>query len=135
MSLTINQAKNAIITQFEADWASATPIAKDNQDFTPPINTDSWVFLSIQVTGGGQITLGGTTAVHRHTGFVYVKVNTPKGESTYANDLLCQNAENVFAGKHISDVWFRNVRTMYVGIIDKWFVQTVVAEMQFDEIK
>jgi len=138
VALTINEAREAIYDQFISDWAAQTPIAFDNDKFVPPTTDTAWVRLNIKFVTGSQASLGDVTdcRLFRREGLIAVQVFTPVGDYTYNNDILVADAMNVFEGKHISGIWFRNVRNDTVGSFEeKWYHQNMIAEFQYDEIK
>lgn len=134
---TIKEVKDAIVSQFVIDWASQTVIAYDNDDYKPPNDTTPWVRLNVQFSGGNQASLGSTgTRKFRYEGWVIVQVFTPIGSAkTSDNDGFANDAKNVFEGKHISGIWFREVGVRYVGPDGKWFQQNAMANFIYDFTK
>ena len=135
--MTKSEARNAMQKAFIAAWASATPIALDNQNLKLSSSVTKWVRLSIQFNDGEQAAIGGETGnkLFRYYGFVFVQVFTRLGTATDDNDELAEDALKVFEGKEIESIWFRNGRVNTIGESEeKWYQQNVVIEFTFDDI-
>lgn len=135
-SVTENEARAAIVNAFETGWASATLVLHDNAPGEPPDGTASWVRVSVRFYDGEQISLGPTgSRLFRRYGILTIQVFVIVGTSTYTIDGLVRTAKNIFEGKTLSGVTFRNARQVTVGADEKWWQENVVAEFWFDEIK
>lgn len=137
MSLSPNEARQAIQSAFIAVWGTTTPVAFDNKPFDADGLNVPWVRLNVQFTTGSISALGQVgSRCFRNEGFVFVQVFTPVGGGASLNDVLATTARNVFRGVQLAGgLWFRNEGITHVGPEGKWYQQNVSAEFIFDEVE
>ena len=85
-----------------------------------------------------QATLSGSAGnrIYTSTGIVSVSLFTPIGKGIEEADRLCVLFRNALEGQSTSGgVWFRNVRTIEVGLDESWWRTDVIAEFEYDEIR
>jgi len=129
------EAKNEMMSTFVAEW-SATTIALPNQEFKPPEDGTGWVRFNVAFNDGDLASLGAEgNRRFREFGLVTIQVFTVAGTATDENDTYCQAALNLFDGKNIEGIWFRNGRAVTVGPKNNWYQQNVILEFQYDDIK
>jgi Golgi nucleoside diphosphatase len=133
---TINGAKVAIANYFVANWTNTSvKYVFDNTDSNLKDGNSSWIWINMQLATGEQASLGSTSRRFRRYGFLTFSVFTLTGTATEINDNICQAILNLFDGKHVSNIWFRDGGAKFVGTDAKWFQQNVQYNFIFDEIK
>ncbi len=110
-----------IRTLFNAGWAGATPIAYENEVFTPP-NDAAYVSLVIRPDDAFQHEIGSTRVTFRHPGLIFVMIFSPPDQGNAASLLLADNAAAIFRRQSSS---FTDGRILYraptittIGITD-----------------
>lgn len=154
---TIAQARDRIFTHFNSFWttevvgrgvlAAAPYVIYQNVDFDPEKDVSNWpqphVEIEVQHITGGIASLGGTSRLFRREGFVLAQIKTLKGNKdtdggTVLNDELTQVVMDAFDGIHLTgNIWFLDVFPVELGPDDQgqFFITTVTAEFQYDDIK
>ena len=137
MSTTLTQAREAIYERFAAAWGSTTPIAFDNEAFTPPEDAP-WVRLVVRHTTREQETLGGLGQRNfMSRGQCFVQCFVQPDQGTEAADALAQQARTIFEGTSFAtDVRFTSVAVTEIGPDPQgWFQVNAVGVFQYDERK
>lgn len=133
---TINQAKVAITNYFVTNWTDSTvKYTFDNITSDYASGSSNWIWCHIQMASGEQASLGESSRRFRRYGLLTFMVFTLEGTATESSDNICQTLLDMFDGKHVSDIWFRDGGVSYVGTDAKWFQQNVQFTIIFDEIK
>ena len=134
--MSFKEVRNAIQKQFLIDWADQTEVALQNQDYKPDDDRNSWVRFSASPIDGTQITLGGApNRRFRKFGVVAIQVFTSLNDATDNNDILSDNAVNIFEGKTFDNIVFRDTRIVEVGASEDWYQQNVLSDFYYDEYK
>ena len=132
----ITEARGIIQAQFELDWNSRTEVAYPNVEYTPT-RDQSWVRVAVDHNLSSQQTLGSVgNRVFRRLGLVFVQVFTEKNEGQKSSDELVKAVLDIFEGKQLQGIWFRDARVQEIGIDeDNWFQVNISIEFQYDTIK
>lgn len=115
------EENTAIRTLFNTGWAGATPIAYENEVFTPPANA-SFVKLFVKPDTAFQYEIGSTKVTFRHPGLIFVMIFSPPDQGNAASLVLADNADAIFRRQSSS---FTDGRILYrtptitpIGITD-----------------
>ncbi len=115
------EENTAIRTLFNTGWASATPIAYENEPFDPP-DDESYVSLVIRPDDAFQNEIGSTMVQFRHPGLIFVMIFSPPDQGNAAALALADNAAAIFRRQSSS---FTDGRILYraptitpIGITD-----------------
>jgi len=116
-------------------WDNVDP---DDQQDNPPDVTLPNIRFSVIPNDGDIASLGSVgNRKFRNFGQVVAETRTPIVGEAYTGtnyaDRLCQVIKDAFDGVHDTGVWFRRVRIVRGGKSRHWFVQSVLAEYQYDE--
>ena len=132
---TVNSARESVYAQFISDWASTTEVTLDNENYDPPSDA-SWVRLIMRNNVTAQQTLApvGFRKFNRF-GIVFVQVFTKSDTATSTSDTLTSKARDVFEGKRLGGVDFRDVTIREIGVDGKWFQVNVEAPFDYTETK
>jgi len=134
---TMNQAREAIYSAFVTAWGATTPIALDNEAYSPAENT-SYVRLAVRHTGRSQRTLGAAgNRKYGSLGAAFVQVFVPINSGVKSADDLATQARNIFEGVTLAsvDVSFLDVLVRETGPDGKWYGVVVQANFDYEEIK
>lgn len=134
---TLSEARQAIYSTFLTAWGMTTPVAFDNEAFTPP-EASAWARLHVQHFLSQQETLGpaGGRKFSRQARVV-VQIFVPSNKGTQQSDTLAQQARNVFEGRSLAGttIRFTAVETREIGPDKRWFQVAVDARFEYDETK
>ena len=117
------EENTAIRTLFNAGWAGATPIAYENEKFTPPSDAP-YVSLVVRPDDAFQTELGDSNGAHiRHPGLVFVMVFSPPDKGNAAALALADTAAQIFR-RQVSTftdgkILFRAPTITPIGITDE----------------
>jgi hypothetical protein len=138
LSMTLDEAKNIIQTEFLTKWNNQTPVEVENVSYKP-VNGTAWVRFSVVESRTTEPELGrhGSHTRKRHFGQVFIEVFRP----AYRGDALKQlvnDAENslefrTLAGEITLDASYRSTIGQITG--GSWYVDIVTVPYWFDEIK
>ena len=133
---TVNEAKEAILTRFIAEWASLTPFNFDNENFKPPVD-EAYVSVFIQNRSSDQDTLGKkTTRKFLRKGVVMGIIYTLPDKGTQLSNQLSQKIMDIFEGERLSDdLWFDEVDIRELGTGDKFYMVEYEANFTYEQIK
>lgn len=120
----------AIRTLFNTGWAGATPVAYENEAFTPPADAP-YVSLSIKPDDAFQHEMGSTQVTFRHPGLIFVMVFAPPDRGNNAALVLADNAAEIFRRQSSTIVdgriLYRAPSIQPIGLTDEgWFHVNVV---------
>lgn len=145
MSLTFQEARDAVLGRFKAQWDADTPAVTGSvppvqwQNVREPAAEDTgapWARVFINHQPSGDHTLGGEgNRLFERLATVFVQIFVPVGEGLALADQLAKIAADAFEGKRAGEVWFRNVRMQEVGPDGPWFQVNVSATATYDERK
>ena len=115
----------AIRTLFNAGWAGATPVAFENEKFTPPTDAP-YVSLIVRPDSAFQHELGGSVGAHfRHPGLIFVMIFSPPDQGNAASLVLADAAADIFRRQSstITDgrILFRAPTVTPIGITDEGY--------------
>ena len=133
--MTVNEARNAVMSRFNALWNNETPIAWDNLDYSS--NVEEFVRISMQHNTGSQVGLGPVgDRLFRKSGLIYVQVFTNLKTGASRSDILAEKAWDIFLD-NAGLVWFINQRINHIGRDSegKFYQQNVSAEFIYDSIR
>ncbi len=120
----------AIRTLFNTGWAGATPVAYENEPFTPPDDA-AYAVLSIKTDPAFQIEMGSVQVQHRHPGLIFVMIFTPPDTGNNAALALADTAADIFRRKSSTlvdgRILYRTPQIDTIGLTDEgWFHVNVV---------
>ena len=121
--------REAIETRFAAAW-TATPIAWDNVDFTPP--EGPWVRLHIVNGEAFQASMGSPVLV-RHPGLIQIEINTPAGIGSGTAMTLADQACAIFRFALFDGIVCRSASKHRLIDREGWSVALVEIPFQRDE--
>ena len=137
---TQQQATDTVYGAFNTAWAvnSTYPVVWPNKkpDTEPMKQGNPWAFVRIAHKTGRQVSLPGVDGkrIWERKGQLVCEIYTPSGEGTQAAYTLARLVELAFLGKTIDSVRFRAIQIKEGGIRGNWFLVTVTAEFEYDEI-
>jgi hypothetical protein len=118
------EENTAIRTLFNTGWAGATPVAYENEKFTPPDDA-SFVKLFIKPDDAFQHEIGSTQVTFRQPGLIFVMVFSPADKGNNAALTLADQAAVIFRRQSSS---FTDGRILYrapsikaIGITDEGY--------------
>ena len=119
------EENTAIRTLFNAGWAGATPIAYENEKFTPPTDT-AYASLIIRPDDAFQHELGTEAGSHfRHPGLVFVMIFSPPDKGNAAALALADTAAAIFRRQSSTftdgRILFRAPTVTPIGITDEGY--------------
>ena len=114
----------AIRTLFNTGWASATPVAFENEEFTPP-DEGSYASFVIRPDDASQYEIGSTKVTFRAPGLIFVMIFSPPDEGNAATLALADTAAAIFRRQSST---FTDGRILYraptikpIGITDEGY--------------
>lgn len=143
MSFTVEEAVDAIYSQFTDEWnALSSPPLLLYDDFGQDIpNTDTpWARIQIRHNGGEQATIQevGQREFER-IGIITVQIFTPLNDGRKSVDLYSQAAVRAFEkkaaqkiGGSVDEVWFRNAQINEIGRNESWYQTNVTVQFEYD---
>ena len=135
--MTHNEVRNAILTAFLSMWGTTTPVAHDNQQFSPPDDRTPWIRHNIRFMDGWQASIGDPgNNLFRNTGMVVVQYLQPVGDFMYNNDVYCRLSTIIIKECVNYGIRFSNIRIVTWGpeVGKVWFRQDVDVDFQFDDL-
>lgn len=103
MSVTINEAREAIYQAFDAGWGSRTLRHLEGLPFTEPGPDVEWIRVAVRQLGGTTETLGDPgDKKHRRNAFVVMTVFTPADGGMKSGDQHAQFALDIFESKNVA---------------------------------
>lgn len=134
---TINEARERIYQQFDADFSVTSNVTFDNEKYDPPADA-SWVRLAVRHTARAQESLGALGGrKFESEGSVFVQCFTPLDSGVAAADTLAEAARAVFEGKTLGaeQLRFTSAAITEVGPTDDWYQINVEAFFTYTETK
>lgn len=130
---------NALNATFNTAWASATPIAWPNVEFTKPNPQSAWVRVVVDGNVAGQAAFG-DGVLHRTSGLVFIQVFVPDNDGPNEANTLSQSAADALQYKRIEYVsggrpirtWGAVIRS--IGNSDGWYQVNVTIPFDYDEV-
>lgn len=124
------EENTAIRTLFNTGWGVTTPIAYENEPFTPQADK-AYVSLIVRPDDAFQHEIGSTKVTFRHPGLIFVMIFTPPDEGNAGAISLGEQAAAIFRRQSST---FTDGRILYrapsvqpIGITDEgWFHVNVV---------
>ena len=123
------EENTAIRTLFNAGWAGATPVAYENEKFTPP-NDAAFVSLVVRPDDAFQHEIGSTKVTFRQPGLIFVMIFSPPDKGNNAALVLADTAAEIFRRQSST---FTDGRILYrapsitaLGITDEGYYQVNV---------
>jgi hypothetical protein len=118
------EENTAIRTIFNAGWGVTTPIAYENEKFTPPSNAP-YVSLVVRPDSAFQHEMGSTQVTFRHPGLIFVMIFSPPDKGNNAALVLADKAATIFRRQSST---FTDGRILYraptvttIGITDEGY--------------
>lgn len=118
------EENTAIRTLFNTGWAGATPIAYENEVFTPPQDAP-YVSLVVRPDDAFQHEIGSTRVTFRHPGLIFVMIFSPPDKGNNAALVLADAAADIFRRQSST---FTDGRILYrapsitpIGITDEGY--------------
>ena len=118
------EENTAIRTLFNAGWAGATPVAFENEKFTPPTDAP-YVSLVIRPDDAFQHEIGSTKVTFRQPGLIFIMVFSPPDKGNAATLALADQAAEIFRRQSST---FTDGRILYrapsitpIGITDEGY--------------
>jgi hypothetical protein len=127
------EAYDAVCTYFGSNWTE-TRIAGQGLTLSPkPAQNEDWVRFSMDGNLGGQQTLGdpnaGDTVDYRYLGVIIIQCFVPLDAGKLPALQMATRILNLFRGKSVSTVWFRDFTPQTIGPTeDGWYQVNVVGE-------
>lgn len=132
---TLNEARAAVYTRWNAQWGTTTPFQFDNEAFTAP-DKDPWARVTVRHTTSVQDTLGRpTNRRFRRSAVAFIQLYALVDTGLAALDGLAQTARAIFEGVSFSGLDFNNVVVRETGPDGKWYQVTVEGFFDYDETK
>ena len=124
--MSATEENTAIRTLFNAGWGTTTPIAYENEAFTPPSDADtSYVSLIIRPDDASQHEIGSTNVTFRQPGLIFVMIFSPPDKGNAAALALGEQAAVIFRRQSST---FTDGRILYrapsikpIGITDEGY--------------
>lgn len=134
-SLTLPEAKEVILDHFITEWAAATAVDADNEEFTPPVDAD-WVRIVTRHNDSNQESLGSVgNRKFTRGGSVFIQVFGRLNKGSGSADVLAQNARVIFEGKTIGGIRFTDTIPREIGPDDAWYLINVEAIFEYTETR
>ena len=115
---------------FNSGWAGATPVAYQNEPFSPPTDA-AYVSLVVKPDTAFQHEMGSTNVYFRHPGLIFVMIFVPPDDGIHGALVLADNAAAIFrrqsSGFTDGRILFRAPTIQPLGNTDEgWFHVNVV---------
>ena len=118
------EENTAIRTLFNTGWAGATPVAYENEKFTPPTDA-AYASLIVRPDSASQHEMGSTQVTFRHPGLIFVMIFSPPDQGNAAALTLAEQAAVIFRRQSST---FTDGRILYrapsitpIGITDEGY--------------
>lgn len=143
MPTSIAQARDDVLTLI-ADAADdlGIPMVWEGTAGSDKPSTDdpqqSWARAGFQHVARRQTTIVGSDGNRRFTsyGLVSIQLFTPPADGLADADPTAEAFRNAIEGKSTANgVWFRNARTIEVGLSGGWWQTNILADFEYDEIR
>lgn len=134
--MSYQTARLAIQAHVAANW-TATPVAYDNDDFTPP-DRAYWSRLTVLNNGGGGRSIGKPIRLYRFDGIVLFQIFAPERKGTHTLEGHIDTAVAMFEATKLSGgVVFEDVFGVERGADPDgpWFRKDVLADFRFDVLR
>ncbi len=118
------EENTAIRTLFNTGWAGVTPIAYENEVFTPPQDAP-YVSLVVRPDDAFQHEIGSTKVTFRQPGLIFVMIFSPPDKGNNAALVLADTAAEIFRRQSTSftdgRILFRAPSITPIGITDEGY--------------
>lgn len=137
---TLNEARSAVYTRF-LDNFTGLPVERitfDNEEFESlEQGSLNWVRLVVRSTTRQQDTIGRpSNRRYRSAATVIVQVYTQVNTGVKSSDSLVEEIQSIFEGVSFDGLDFDEAATpTELGVDGRWYVATVEAPFDYDEIK
>lgn len=118
------EENTAIRTLFNTGWAGATPVAYENEKFTPPTDA-AYASLIVRPDSAFQHEMGSTQVTFRHPGLIFIMIFSPPDQGNAAGIALADAAADIFRRQSST---FTDGRILYrapsitpIGITDEGY--------------
>ena len=132
---TLNQAREAIYSRFVTEWAAATVLTFENEEFDEPTD-DPWARLTVRHTSRTQKTLGKVgNRKFRSAAIVLVQVYTRTNTGVQQGDTLAVQAKDIFEAVSFSGLDFNDGVVRETGPDGKWYQHLAEIAFDYEDIK
>lgn len=131
---TMNEAKEAVLARFVANWADPADYVFDNERYD---GDAEWLRVTVRNVTAQQETLGrvGNRRFMRYA-TVFIQVFTPIGTGTQRLDALATAARDIYEGVSFSGLRFTQAGVIReTGSDETWNRAIVELPFQYDETK
>lgn len=118
------EENTAIRTIFNTGWAGATPVAYENEKFTPPADA-AYASLVVRPDTAFQHEMGSPQVQFRHPGLIFIMIFSPPDQGNAAALALADSAADIFRRQSST---FTDGRILYraptitpIGITDEGY--------------
>ncbi len=142
---TQTEAFRDIASHFVTEWASRTPVFIDNggevgvAGISAEPDSGAWIHISSSMITSRQRTLGRKTNRKFRRDCVFtVIVRTDINSGTNESNMLVDACRIILEGERVGpnqDIVVNDVDAVRNGPSEKWYIQTVLADFNFSEIK
>ena len=135
--MTAVTENTAIRTIFNTGWGATTPVAYENEPFTPPTDA-SYAVLNVKPDDAFQNEIGSPGVQFRHPGLIFVMIFSPPDTGNNAALALADTAAAIFRRKRSTIVdgriLYRSPSIKPIGLTDEgWFQVNVTIPYIRDE--
>lgn len=136
VSLTLDQAREAVYERFQTLWANRTAFTLENEKFQEPGPDTDWCRVSLRHTGGGQETLGPITQrKYRRRASIFIQIFTAVAKGMQAGAGHAQAARAIFEGSSFAGIDANNGVIRESGPNGKNYQTLVEIFCDYDETK
>lgn len=134
---TINEAKVLILDQFNTAWGTTTPIAYEDEEYSPASDDTAYVRISIKEYVSRQESLGKTgNRKYLREGAAFVQIFTPESKGTKAADDLSELVRTTFEGVRVSGgLWFLHTNAREQSPKDAYSRMTCESIFNYEQTK
>lgn len=143
MSHTYFEAANILNEFFHTAWLAngrdGDVIQFDDKDFdiSKMANQAYWARHNFSELSAGQASLAGEVGTRRFSRDCILAISTftPKNGGRQLARQIVDEVTNIYEGKQVQGIWFRNVRPNPVGPDGQWHQYDILIDVNFDQIK
>lgn len=142
MGYTISEARDMLNARITEAWVgiglnAGNLVFQDIKRDTLPNQTQVWARVRLKHGQSQQVSLAdhlGKTKFERMP-VLMVQIFTPRNSGLVENDRVSQGMLDVFEGKHIGGIWFRDASTNEIGIDGSFFNTNIFATVIYNQVK
>lgn len=124
---------DTVITAFEAAW-SYTSVAWPNLQFdSTGLNPAEWVRITVIPADSDQVSMGGSTNLHRQFGVVLLEIYIDQDSGARRSVELADLAKTFFHSLSLAEITFRSPNVEHIGASDGWLQKNVSCDYYTDE--